>query len=125
MFVEFNLNPEKKIVGDCVVRAIALAMNQSWEDTHADLSMVSHFMHDMPSSNAVWGEYLSLNGYKRYVIPNTCPACYSIMDFAKDNPDGIYVVATGSHVVTVWNGSYYDTWDCGSEIPIYYWRKEQ
>lgn len=124
MFYEFNLNPEKKIVGDCVVRAIGLAMDQSWDDTHADLSMVSHFMHDMPSSNAVWGEYLSMNGYKRYVIPNTCPACYTIKDFTKDNVDGTYILATGSHVVTTINGNYYDTWDCGDEIPIYYWRKE-
>ena len=28
------------------------------------------------------------------------------------------------HVVTVQDGKYYDTWDSGNEIPVYYWEKE-
>lgn len=124
MFVEFNLNPDKKTVGDCTVRAIGLAMGLSWDDTHADLSMVSHFLHDMPSANVVWGEYLYLNGFRRHIIPNTCPACYTVKQFTRDYPIGTFILATGSHVVTVIDGDYYDTWDSGEEIPIYFWRKE-
>lgn len=124
MFVYLNLNPENKIVGDCTIRAISLAMDQDWTDTYADLTMVGRFLHDMPSSNSVWGEYLLLNGFKRHIIPNTCPACYSVRQFARDYPVGTFILATGSHVVTVIDGDYYDTWDSGDEIPIYYWRKE-
>lgn len=123
-FVYFNPNPDRKTVGDCTVRAISIAMDMSWDDVHTDLCMVSHYLHDMPSSNAVWGEYLYLNGFTRHTIPNTCPACYSFRQFARDYPVGTFVLATGSHVVTVVDGDYYDTWDSGSEIPIYYWRKE-
>ena len=125
MFVYLNLNPGNKIVGDCTVRAISLAMDQSWADTYADLTMVGRFLYDMPSSNSVWGEYLLLNGFRRHIIPNTCPACYSVRQFARDYPVGTFVLATGSHVVTVIDGNYYDTWDSGDEIPIYYWRKEK
>ena len=124
-FVYYNPNPDRKTVGDCTVRAITIAMDMSWDDIHTDLCMVSHYIHDMPSSNAVWGEYLYLNGFRRHAIPNTCPACYSIRQFARDYPVGTFVLATGSHVVTVVDGDYYDTWDSGSEIPIYYWRKER
>lgn len=124
MYVYLNLNPENKTVGDCTVRAISLAMDQEWADTYADLTMVGRFLYDMPSSNSVWGEYLLLNGFRRHIIPNTCPACYSVRQFARDYPVGTFILATGSHVVTVIDGNYYDTWDSGDEIPIYYWRKE-
>lgn len=124
MYIYLNLNPGNRIVGDCTIRAIALAMGEDWESIHADLSMVSHYLYDMPSSNTVWSEYLLLNGFTRHVIPNTCPACYTVRQFARDYPVGTYILATGSHVVTVIDGNYYDTWDSGSEVPVYYWRKE-
>jgi hypothetical protein len=44
--------------------------------------------------------------------------------FCADHPNGTYVVSTGSHVVAVVDGDYYDTSDTGSEIPIAYFEKE-
>ena len=58
------------------------------------------------------------------IIPNTCPDCYTIADFCNDHPYGTYILATGTHVVAVIDGDYYDTWDSGNEIPIFYWQKE-
>lgn len=86
--------------------------------------MFAYKMYDMPSSNAVWGAYLADMGYRRYVIPDTCPACYSVKQFCIDNPKGKYLLATGTHAVTVIDGDYYDTWDSGDEVPIYYFTKE-
>ena len=82
-------------------------------------------MHDMPSSNAVWGSFLQKNGYVRKIIPNMCPECYTVIQFCIDNPHGKFLLATGTHVIAVIDGNYYDTWDSGDEIPIYYWRKGQ
>ncbi len=59
----------------------------------------------------------------RINVPDTCPHCYTIRDFAYDHPFGTYLVGTGKHVVTIIDGNYYDTWDSGGEIPIYYWKK--
>lgn len=81
-------------------------------------------MKDMPSSNAVWGEYLKRNGFTRHIIPDTCPSCYTVGAFCEDHPYGAYMLATGTHVVAVIDGNYIDTWDSGNEIPIYYWKKE-
>lgn len=80
-------------------------------------------MKDMPSSNNVWGEYLKQKGFRRAVIPDTCPSCYTVKDFCFDNPSGKFLLATGSHVIAVVNGDYYDTWDSGEEVPIYYWER--
>ena len=80
-------------------------------------------MYDMPSSNSVWNAYMIESGFAKSVIPNTCPDCYTIIDFCNDHRLGEYLVATGSHVVAVINGDYYDTWDSGDEVPIYYYER--
>lgn len=80
-------------------------------------------MHDMPSANHVWGTYLRSIGWKRYALPNSCPDCYTVEQFAKDCPSGTYILALPSHVVCVKNGDWLDSWDSGEEMPLYYWQK--
>jgi hypothetical protein len=120
-----NVNPKANLVGDCVVRAVSLATEQTWDGAYIAIVTVGYDMKDMPSSNAVWGSYLRQRGFRRYVIPNECPDCYTIEDFCEEHPKGIFVLATGTHAVTVIDGDYYDTWDSGKEIPIYYFKKER
>lgn len=120
----FNPNPLGKRVGDCVIRAISFLTGDSWQKIYIGIALKGFEMFDMPSSNAVWAEYLKERGYQRVVIPDTCPQCYSVREFCLDNPHGDFLLATGSHVVAVSDGDYYDAWDSGAEIPIYYWRKD-
>lgn len=121
---QFNNNPVSRNVGDCSVRAVSVALGTDWETAFALITQNAFQMGDMPSSNAVWGSVLRQNGFQRSVIPNTCPDCYTVGDFAEDHPRGVYVVGTGNHVVTVKDGEIWDSWDSSKEIPIYYWRKD-
>lgn len=123
-YVPYNPNPTRKLVGDCVIRAVSKVTDQSWEDTYLDIVLQGFMMHDMPSSNDVWDSYLQAKGFKRYVIPNTCPMCYSVQEFCADNPKGEYMLATGTHVIAIKDGDYFDTWDSGAEVPIYFYHKE-
>ena len=125
MFKETNINPKGHYVGDCVVRAIATATDDKWEKAYVELAIQGFMMSDMPSSNHVWGSYLMSKGFERHIIPNTCPDCYTVKDFCEEHPEGTYILATGSHVVAVIDGDYYDTWDSGDEIPIYFWEEAQ
>ena len=120
----YNPNPLSKSVGDCVIRALCKAFDDDWYSIYSQLTIQGYAMCDMPSSNAVWGQYLKSKGYHRYIIPNTCPDCYTIDDFCNDNPVGTFILCTGSHVVTIVDGILYDSWPSGSEVPIFYWRKE-
>ncbi len=123
-YVYFNPNPENKSVGDCVIRAICKVTGLSWFEIFDLICDRARVMHDMPSSNAVWSSVLKDFDFKRYAIPNTCPYCYTIKDFCLDHPTGNFVLATGSHAVAVRNGNYYDSWDSGNEVPIYYFKEE-
>ena len=62
-------------------------------------------------------------GFKRRSLQDTCPSCYTVRDFVADHPIGVYILATGSHVIAVINGTYFDTIDTGDYVPAYYWEK--
>ena len=123
-FFYCNENPKDLRVGDCVVRAISKIEDIDWFDTYTELCAQGMEMFDMPDSNRVWMAYLKDIGYQITLLPDDCPRCYTIIDFCKDYPVGSYLVATGSHLVAVINGNYYDTWDSGNEVPIYYFIKK-
>lgn len=123
MWIEYNPNPAQSRTGDCAVRAIAKALDISWETAYALLATNGFRMGDMPSSNAVWGSVLRQHGFVREIIPNTCPDCYTLEDFARENPKGVFVVALPQHVACVVNGDVYDSWNSLREIPLYYWRE--
>lgn len=123
MYVFYNPNPNGAYVEDCVVRAIAKVTNRSWDDVYAHLCLQGYLMKNMPSVNKVWGTYLSSIGFSRYHLPTVCPDCYTVRDFVKDNPIGTFILATGSHVIAVIDGDYFDTWDSGDELPTSVWRR--
>ena len=123
MYVYANINPMRKLTDDCLVRAVAVIMGISWEKAYMDLCQRGLLIFDMPNTDATLSIYMREKGFKREVIENTCPACYTIRQFCEDNPYGEYILLTSGHAVAVINGDYYDTSDSGDMIPQYYWTK--
>lgn len=124
MYIPFNPNPNTSNVGDCTVRAISKLTGRSWGETYIGLATVGYELGDMPNSNRIWGEYLKRMGYRKGIVPDTCPDCYTVRDFCEDHPKGKYAVATDGHVVAVINGNHYDSFDSSMETPIFYWKEE-
>ena len=120
MYIHFVNNPCKKSTGDCAVRAISVALDIDWYEAFDLLTEEAHSMCDMPSADSVWGTVLRNHGFTRYILPNSCPDCYSAEDFCQDHPVGIYTLAFGGHVATVRDGVLFDSWDSSTEIPLYY-----
>lgn len=120
-WVKYNANPAGKRVGDCTVRAICKATGQDWETVYAGITAYGFIIHDMPSANHVWGAYLRSKGFSRHIVDDHGEDRYTVSDFCRDNPKGTYILSIDGHVVCVVDGKYYDSWDSGEEIPIYYW----
>lgn len=121
MWIKYNPNPTGRNVGDCAVRAISAALDIDWETAYDLISDAGRVMGDMPSSDSVWGAVLRQNGFYKQLIPNECPNCYTVENFCRDNPRGIFVIGFGGHVATVVDGNLYDSWNSLQEIPIYVW----
>nr|DAW55252.1 MAG TPA: hypothetical protein [Caudoviricetes sp.] len=120
MWTYYNPNPIAVRVGDCAVRAVAKAIGCGWEEAYLRLAVMGLQMGDMPSSNNVWGAVLRQHGFRRAAIDGGSAA-----DFCRAHPEGTYVLTMDRHVAAVVDGQIYDTWDCTSEEPIYYWHKEE
>ena len=125
MYRHYNPNPTGARVGDCTVRAISKATGEDWARTFCFLCAEGMRLCDMPSANHVWGAYLRRRGFRRHALPDACPDCYTVADFCREHPSGVYVLAISGHVVCVQDGDYYDSWDSGAEAPAYYWQKEE
>lgn len=121
MWIKWNNNPTARNVGDCAVRAVSKALGIDWEEAYAKIAANGFAMGDMPSSDSVWGAVLRQNGFYRFIIPNSCPDCYTAKDFCADNPEGTFVLGFGGHVATVVDGNIYDSWNSEDEVPVYFW----
>lgn len=124
MFIEYNVNPIARNTEDCGIRAVAVALDISWDDAFDLLAHNAKQMGDVMHSNAVIGSVLRQHGFYRSAIPNSCPDCYSIADFAAEHPHGDYVVGTGSHIVAVVDGNIIDTFNSKDLVPLYYWYRK-
>lgn len=117
-YSQYNANPDGKNVGDCTVRAISVALGQSWDRTYREICLVGRVLRNMPSGNAVWQEYLDLRGWRRYDGGDV-----TVREFCRENQYGTYVLGLDGHVVCVKDGELLDTWDSRDKQVIFVWRK--
>lgn len=123
MWIKYNPNPLGLNVGDCTVRSICAATGMDWNTVHKALCDLSGDMADMPSADRVWWAFLEQLGFTRKRMIDRCPECYTVADFAKDHPRGIYILGPHEHAVACINGNWWDSWDSALTIPAYYFRR--
>ena len=124
MWQYHNPNPKGKLVGDCAVRAVSAALGVDWETAYVMLAVNGFAMGDLQNSNSVIGSVLRQHGFYRFNLSEACPDCYTFGDFARDNPRGVFVVGTGTHVATIIDGNLMDVWDSSGEPVAFVWYKK-
>ena len=125
MYEYYNPNPFQLQIDDCYKRALAKALDISWDMAHVLLSNSALKMGRNDNHKETFMAVLRQNHFDREAVPNTCPDCYTLEDFANEHFKGTYIVDTGSHVVCIKDGIIFDTWDSRSEIPHFYWKKRE
>jgi len=122
-FILHNANPKgRKNVGDCVIRAFSFASGKSWEQTLTDLFNISLDIKSVPNDKDTIEKYAKNLGYitkKAEVINGHKP---TVESFASSHKQGKYILRVAQHIVTVLDGKYYDTWDCGEKSVYKYWK---
>ena len=124
MWIEYNPNPKKLHVGDGTVRSICAVTGLDWHTVHKALCDLSGDMADMPSADRVWWTLLEQFGFRRKKMIDRCPDCYTVSDFCRDHPNGIYILGPKEHAVATIFGDYWDSWDSGLTVPAYYFRRD-
>ena len=126
MWEYFDPNPVRSGAIDCAVRAIAKALNVSWEKAYVMLSVNGFLMGNIISADEVWGSILRQHGFKRQIVPDTCPDdCYTVEMFCEDHQEGTYIVKSQDHVACIQDGRLFDSWDSSQKTVIYFWYKEK
>ena len=117
-FNYININPNLEDIGDCVVRAIALANpNLDYEQVEEKLFYTAQLL-DCPERCVCCYSFLldAVFGYQQV-------DCYglSVYEFCQEYPSGVFLVRMDGHLTCVIDGEIWDTWNCGDEIVTNAW----
>lgn len=125
-FIKNNLNPKNKKRGDCVVRAIAHATNQSWDAVFTDLCKIAFNLKAMPNDKVTCEKYLALLGFTKHKQPRKPDNTkYTVGEIDKViTKHKIAILSVAHHLTVVDYGTVYDLWDCRNKTVGNYWTRE-
>ena len=115
---EYNPNPKSRNIGDCTLRSYCAAFNISWDKAFDIASRVAKENSSMIQyvSDKVLIEEFNCRVDEKYNKKNIkSKDRITVNEFAMSHPYGIYILHLRQHQVTVINGEYWDSWDCGEK----------
>lgn len=87
----YNPNPWRLSTDDCAPRALSAVLRIPWGDAYDLLYENGKAMGLMQNNKAVLWAILKMNSFHREALPDQCPDCYTVADFAADHPRGRYM----------------------------------
>ena len=117
MFVYYNANPNHERIGDCVIRAISVALNKDYYDILYELFNISNYFNCDMIVKDCYDKLLS--GYynlKKYSGMNK-----TVEQVANDFYDKTLIIRIDSHLTVSVNSIIKDIWDCSNEIVDCFW----
>lgn len=127
-FAYYNANPKNRMGGDCVIRAVCTALEQSWEQTVRELTEVGIKYGFVVNDKNTYSKYLEQKGWVKNKQPKKANGTkYTGEEFCKkiaDKNKNYVANIGGHHVVCIKNGKVHDIWDSTDGCIGNYWVKE-
>ena len=141
-FKYYNANPKEKKTGDCVVRALSVAMKKSWDDVLTDLYKYAIKYKQMLNDDALYKKYLKDNGWMMLKQPRTIDNTkYTGIEFCQELQEGccfnydngimvdgfsdIIAHIGGHHIVAIIDCKIVDTWNSAKGCIGNIWVKQR
>ena len=115
MYKFYNANAHGKFANDCVVRAISLAEDKTWNETYEELSEIAQ-SNGIILDDVNFVEPLLDSRYERVCYDNKY-----VGDFVEEHPRGTYLITMLGHITCCIDGVLYDTFDCRNRIMLCAW----
>jgi len=121
-----NANPHNRLSGDCVIRALAVAMDKSWEQVYKDLTEIGLKTGYVQNDEKCYEKYLKSEGWIKCSEPrNWDNTRMKVYQFLKFNKEGNLIANVGSHhIVAIKEGKVHDIWNSSLVTMHSYWRKK-
>ena len=110
MYKFYNANAKGRFTNDCVIRAISLAEDKTWNETYDELSEIAQ-RNGIILDDVQFVEPLLDSRYRRI-----CLSEKYVGEFIEEHPNGIYLVTMKGHITCIIDGVLYDTFDCRDRI---------
>lgn len=119
-----NENPKGRRTGDCVIRAIARASGDSWEDTLTGLYQVALKVKSELAYPDCYERYLAEQGWLKHPQPRKDDGKkYTVDEWCKLKKQPKMVISVARHLTCVIDGKCNDIWDCTDKAVLNYWTK--
>ena len=119
----FQPNPLGNTTGDCTIRAYCAAENMEWDDAYEmackygkDLALM--FNEKKVIDKVVEGHF----GYTKKKLKKN--EQMTVDEFCTLHDKGTYILNVPRHLVTVIDGEFWDSWDCGDKKVSSYYERE-
>ena len=125
----YNANAKNKFGGDCVVRAISTALNQSWEDTVREMTEVGISIGYVLNDTHTIDAYLKQKGWVKQKQPKRengtkyTGSEFCKMQKSKGNTQTFIANIGCKHIVAIVNNKVNDIWNSSHRVIGNYWIK--
>lgn len=124
-----NKKDLKNQYGDCTIRALSKALGVTWLeafDKMIPLCREYQVSNVFGAPSSIERQIVERLGFTYHGISNKRGSKRPTVDsFAKDHPEGTFILNVANHEVACVDGKYYDTWDSGYKSLYGYYEKNR